>query len=299
MTLAVRSAWHLGMPHTIAGALGEVALIARCQDLHWRELGRLSGRAASRLADAAGRDVYASVFFVDLAADAARGLAAFQPDDELELVGRLGRYGASMLDGWHGVYRAGALPAALPADLPPPLAQVRMAFVLVAMGGGNDDLRVAAPANARMEAIAPLAAEPDAYRLSRAARAAGGFGAAPAHAAPLWSGAQTVTLAIDPDRDLNGVGLLYFANYVAFLDAAERQALLAAGLSAAQLAGRVSVRRRIAYYGNALASDQLRVAVEAHALDGERRRLHIGARVHRVSDDRLIAVAAAERVLRP
>jgi probable biosynthetic protein (TIGR04098 family) len=285
------------MPHTIAGALGEVALLARSQDLHWRTLGEASGCPASRLADAAGRDVYASVYFVDVAADAAHGLASFGPDDQTELVGALGRYGASMLDGSHALYGAGVLPDVLPAVLPPPPVHVRMAFVLVAMGGGNDDLRVAAPANARLDAIAPLGAEPDAYRLSRAARAAGGF-APPGGVTPLWSGAHCATLPINPDRDLNGVGLLYFANYVAFLDAAERQALSAAGFSAAQLDGRVTVRRRIAYYGNALSHDALRIETEAQRADGDAGRLHIAARVHRVSDDRLIAVASAERRLR-
>jgi probable biosynthetic protein (TIGR04098 family) len=59
------STWHLGMPHTIRGALGEVALLAHAQDLHWKELGALAGCPASRFRDAAGSEVYASIYFAE------------------------------------------------------------------------------------------------------------------------------------------------------------------------------------------------------------------------------------------
>lgn len=295
-----RSHWHLGMPHTISGALGEVALLARCQDLHWRSLGRLTGCPASRLRDAAGDDVYASIYFAEIDAAHPHGLAAFRPDDEIELAGSLGRYGASMLDGRHHLYPAGTLPAEVP-DPPPPGLSLRLSFVLVAMGSGADSLRISTPANADIARVPPLAREPDSYRLVRAAQAAGTLGAPPPGSARLWDGVWSRDYAINPDRDLNGVGLLYFANYVAFLDAAERDALAAAGRDAgAALDGRVTLRRRIAYYGNARSSDRLQVEVEAFAHDGPAsRHLHVQHRIRRLSDGRLIAVASAERRLRP
>jgi probable biosynthetic protein (TIGR04098 family) len=286
--------WHLGMPHTISGALAEVALLAYAQDQHWKEIGRLAGCPASRLVDVAGKAVYASVYFVELDTASDRGLAVFGPDDELELEGSLGRYGASMLDGTHRLYRAGSVQAESAAP------SLRMSFVLVALGRGPDDLRVSTPSNGRIDRIPSLATEPDSYRLVRAAQSAGGFGSPPPGSAPLWDGVFSRTYPINPDRDLNGVGLLYFANYVAFLDAAEREAFgEMSGMSAGRLDGRVTVRRRIAYYGNARSSDQLHIDVEAFALDGlAPTRWVVHQRIRRASDDRLIALATGERRLR-
>ena len=171
--------------------------------------------------------------------------------------------------------------------------------MLVALGRGPDELRVSTPANARLDAVPSLGAEPASYRLVRTALASRRLVEAPPEAPPMWPGEFTREYPIDPDRDLNGVGLLYFANYVTFLDAAERDALEeCAGVEPRRLDGRVTMRRRIAYYGNALSSDRLRVRVEAHALDASRSRFLVQHRMERVSDGRLIALASAERRLR-
>ncbi|MGH7789597.1 MAG: LnmK family bifunctional acyltransferase/decarboxylase [Candidatus Binatia bacterium] len=280
--------WALGIPHTICRALGETALLAQTAHYHWTTLAQLVGCPASRLVDAAGREVYASVYLAEIVAPPARGLASFGPDDELAVEGTLGRFGPSLLDGAHTLRPVGA---------DGPTLAVRLSFVLVGRGAGADDLQVSTPSNARIDQVPPLGREPQAYRQVKALRSTG-FEPPPPTARRLWPEAYSATYPINPDRDLNGVGLLYFANYVAFLDAAERAALVSlAGLAPAQLDGRVTVRRRIAYYGNARPSDALQVGVEAFGLDAEGRRLLVQQRVCRVSDGRLIALASAERLL--
>lgn len=284
-----RTAWHLGMPHTIAGAMSEIALLAHVQDLQWTEIGRLVGTPASRLRDAEGREVYASIYYVEIDGLPDAGLRAFGPDDDLEVVSSLGRFGTTMLEVDHLLVRPGAAPEGAP--------RVRLSNVLVALGGGPDDLRIATPANARLEAIPTLPTQPESYRATREAQTRGTFGPAPEGAERIGTPAFAVTLPINPDRDLNGVGLLYFANYVAFLDAAERAALLASGAwTAAALDGRVTLRRRIAFYGNCRASDTLAIEVDAFGLAPDR--VLVQHRVRRQSDGRLIAVARVEKRLR-
>ena len=285
------------MPHTIAGAMSEIALLAHVQDLQWTEIGRLTGTPASRLRDADGREVYASIYYVEIDGFPPVGLRAFGPDDDLEVVSALGRYGSTMLEVEHRLVAAGS-----PSEEPPTnraaAPYVRLSNVLVALGTGPDDLRIATPANARLDAIPLLATQPESYRLTRAASNRGSFGPAPGDARPLGTPGFAVTLPINPDRDLNGVGLLYFANYVAFLDAAERAALTAADACASDaLDGRVTLRRQIGFYGNCRASDTLHVEVDAFGLGDDRLLLH--HRVHRASDGRLIAVSRAEKRLRP
>jgi probable biosynthetic protein (TIGR04098 family) len=292
-----RAALHLGMPHTVAGALGEVALLAHVGDLRWTDIGLTAGIPASQLRDAEGRPVYASFYYVDLDGLTDAGLGAFRPDDDLEVVSTLVRWGRSMLDGEHALYRAGTLPRELPSNLPP-APRVRLSNVFVCEGRGPDDLRITAPADGAMDRVPASAEEPDSYRAIKEARQQGSFFALAAGATRLWEGARTVPYPINPDRDVNGVGLVYFANYVAFMDFAERVALEESGrFPATALDGRVTVRRRIGFYGNAERHDTLAIEVEAHALPAPQRLL-LHYRIRRRADGRLIAVASAEKALR-
>jgi probable biosynthetic protein (TIGR04098 family) len=294
-----RATVRLGMPHTQSGSLAEPALLSYAADLRWNDIGATSGLPNSRHRDAEGRAVYASVYFAEIADFAERGLASFGPDDELEVVSTLSRYGRTMLDGEHRLYRLGSLPAELPGVLPPaPL--VRLSNVFVCEGSGPNDLRITSPANASIESIPASPSEPDSYGIIRTARRAGSFFPAPADATPLWSGPRSVVYCINPDRDVNGVGLIYFKNYVAFMDFAERMTLEEhAGYRPLELDGRVTLRRRIGYYGNAQRHDTLLIEVEAFRLGAAREHLLLHHRVVRPADGRLIAVSSVEKLLAP
>jgi probable biosynthetic protein (TIGR04098 family) len=294
-----RTSLHLGMPVTAWGTLSEAALVAATGDIRWSDLGSLTGVPASRHRDVEQRAVYASFYYVGVDAAPPHGLAAYAPDDDVEIVSTLSRFGRSMLDGTHHVYAAGMLPQRLPGELPPSLT-VRLSNVLVSEGSGPDDLRITTPANADLEAVPATATEPDSYRLIREARAAGRFFAPAAGAEPLWRGEREVVYRINADRDVNGVGLVYFANYIAFADYAERSALEAADCFPPDaLNRRVTLRRRMGYYGNARFDDSLVMLVEAWRLAGGAGDILVHHRVRRRSDDRLIAVSSAEKRVPP
>jgi probable biosynthetic protein (TIGR04098 family) len=283
------------MPHTQAGGMSEVALLAHMGDLRWIDLGDATGMPASSQVDAEGHAVYASFYYLEIGGFPEDGLGMLGPDTQVEIVSTLERFGRSMLDGRHFVYRAGTLPAELPDELPP-APWVRLSNVLVREGRGTDDLRITVPANARIDDIPASAAEPDSYRVIKEARGRGRFQDAPADATLLWEGSRTVSYRINPDRDINGVGLVYFANYVAFMDQAERSALEESGAFTPEaLDARRTLTRRIGYYGNALRHDSLSIEVEAVALPGRRLLLH--HRIRRQGDGRLIAVSTAEKRL--
>src|SRR5262245_42145047 len=179
-----RSRLHLGMPHTISGALSEIALLAHLQDLQWTELGRLTGCPASRQVDASGREVYASIYFVDLDGLPDAGLRAFRPDDDLEVLSTLGRFGQTMLEAEHVLGPPDPVSGPPPVTAPPGL-RVRLSNVLVALGSGPDDLRISTPVNASLEAIPALPTQPESYRLVREAEVRGAFFEPPAGVPPL------------------------------------------------------------------------------------------------------------------
>lgn len=290
-----RSTLQLGMPHTRFHALSESALFAHAGDLQWAALGEATGVPASRQRDAEGRPVYASFTFVELAGFPPEGLAVFGPDDRLEVVSSVGRFGRTMMDGIHRLYRAGDLPDALSETLPD-APRVRLSNVLVGLGSGADDLRISTPVNADIERLPSLDEEPDSYRTIKLARQSGHFFDAPGGAESLWPGSRRIVYELNPDRDVNGVGLIYFANYVVFTDFAERRALAdVGGIEADRIDRRVTVRRRIGYYGNAQPSDRLEIEVEGTRLPGGNLLFH--HRLRRTSDDRLIGVSSVEKHL--
>jgi len=290
-----RSSLQLGMPHTRFHSLGEAALLAYAGDLQWASLAAATGVPASRQHDADGRPVYASFYYVEIGGFPPAGLAAFGPDDRLELVSEVGRFGRSMMDGHHYLHLRDDPEGELP-DPAPSGPFLRLSNVLVALGGGADDLRIATPANADIERLPTLPAEPDSYRVVKLARQAGRFVDPPADASPLWDGARRVDYEINPDRDVNGVGLLYFANFVVFTDFAERRLLHADDrFSRFEIDRRVTVWRRIGYYGNAQPHDRLEIETAGHRLAGGN--LLFEHRIFRASDGRLIAVSSVEKHL--
>ena len=105
---------------------------------------------------------------------------------------------------------------------------------------------------------------------------------------------------INPDRDTNGAGLVYFAQYVAFLDMAERAALLCNSrrrLQENEINFRSLERRKLAYYGNVDTRDTLPIRV---ALFGDPSgRLGFRYQVYRGSDGKLIALSEAIKHVGP
>jgi probable biosynthetic protein (TIGR04098 family) len=69
------------------------------------------------------------------------------------------------------------------------------------------------------------AVAPDSYAEVKQAEKAGAFGRPGPTYVPLTSGPMEVDYKLVPDRDLNGAGLVYFANYPLILDIAEREVL--------------------------------------------------------------------------
>jgi probable biosynthetic protein (TIGR04098 family) len=292
-----RARLRLGMPHTQSGGLSETALLIHCAHLRWTDIGEVTGVPASRQRDAAGHRVYASVYFVDLDGFPPTGLGALHPDDDVEFASTLVRFGPSMLDGEHRIYPGGTLSEPLPTPLPPAPC-VRLSNVFVRERGGPDDLRITTPAASRLADLPQSEQEPDSYQLIREARQRGRFVEPPPDAVALPTGSEPVVLPINPDRDVNGVGLIYFANYVAFMDLAERMLLEAhAGFEPHALDDRRTLRRRIGFYGNAQRHDALQIEVEAYRLPGTPSRLLLHHRVARRADGRLIAVSSCEKLL--
>ena len=236
----------LGLPHTNHRFFSEHLMLKYAGHFQWQSLAAAAGMPLSVLRTADGGEVYASFYYIEIVIPEAAPLESFRLDDTVRFEIALRAFKNIAFEGRVVFDRPERLRE---AESP----RIRFANIFITPQQGNSRLRVAPPAQADFRELPPLPNEENPYHLTRAASESGALGL-------LDDGWEPVTsyehrYDIDVDRDTNGAGLVYFANYVAFMDTAER-------LAVRDIAKERSLRhRRIAYYGNADVDDTLTIAV--------------------------------------
>lgn len=99
---------------------------------------------------------------------------------------------------------------------------------------------------------------------------------------------------VDPARDLNGVGLLYFAAFFSIVDWALLQLWRALGRSDRAFLDRVVVDQQVCYAGNADAGSTLAASARRCALEGDDGRELVDVVLRDREDQRLLAVSTIE-----
>jgi probable biosynthetic protein (TIGR04098 family) len=295
----------LGLPHTNHRGLSEHLLLEYAGHFQWRAICAAAGAPLSRLRSTAGSEVYASFYYIEERIPPTAALESFGLDDTLRFAIALRSFKNIAIEGrlvfdrherLLDTRRVEAMLAATTSDLASPF--IRFANIFITPEGGNSRLRVAPPADVDFSALPTLPNDDNPYHLTRAAGEHGRLGVLDEAWLPVASYQHRYD--VDVDRDTNGAGLVYFANFVAFMDTAERLALdtLAPAHANAGAAARRSLRhRRIAYYGNAGLSDTLlvRVAILRHPAHPD----HLGFRysVERQEDRETICRSEAVKAL--
>jgi len=315
LTPATRAELELGMPHLGPSALDEAAMLKHLGHLRWSAFETLTGLPMRKVRDADGRRLYATFYHVDMEFPLSTLPHTFREGDRIVWVGALGAFGRNVLDGHFALYRGsdprnrewGAPDRSRAASfLNAGIPVVRLSNIFIAQQQGPEILRVSQPANADLSVLPALAEPPDGHRANREAEAAGRFFSPREGSAPTTS--TEIAYDIDPDRDVNGVGLVYFANFTSFFERGERAALARVphGGLPRDIVDRRETRRRVTgFFANAAGDDALRLRVEI-ALHPEPIRTSEGALgcfwstivAHRNSDARIVAVTTAERVAR-
>lgn len=276
----------LGMPLLGRGGLNESALLKLIGDDRWQTLARLGGTPPSQIRDAFDNRLYATFCFVELALTPDQPLSAYDEDACLRFYrSELSHYSRVYLDGSYRLTNGGPF-------------EIRCTNVFIYQLAGPQQLKMAQPENLSFESILELPTQPDSLNLCRAARDTGTF--QPAHVTDFNLGERVVTYSLDPDRDANGAGLIYFANFVCFLDHAERVLLDLHQAPAILVDARSTYWRRIGYFGNAQATDQLDIRVRAKASFWQDRYLllEFDYQVNRRSDGKMILISSARKSCR-
>jgi probable biosynthetic protein (TIGR04098 family) len=311
----------IGMPLTGRNNLAETPLLQYLGDRRWRQLSEIIGVPSREIVDDQGERLYATFFYVEVAFPPERPMAGFGENDRFRVTSSIARYGTSMVDGVSYLLPvdgtagpASGVPGPLYSSIPEAIAAgvpaVRLSNIFVRQFGGAEWLKKGRPAHPRFAQIPPLSEPPDSYLLAKQAEQDGHLGLAGDGWTPMTDGPVQRDYSLIPDRDLNGAGLVYFANYPMFLDICERDVLLSAlsPLSEDLVDRRTVIRRRSAYLNNASSSDTLRIELEPwiraagapgvpdnESLDLH---LHVNCRMYRRSDNRLMMVSTVRKVVR-
>jgi probable biosynthetic protein (TIGR04098 family) len=310
------SEWlEIGMPLMGINNLAEGPLLQRVGDLRWAHVSQYTGVPSKAIVDGDGNRLYATFFYVEVAFPENRPMAAFGENDRVLLVSNMKRFGGSFLDGVVHLVPEDKDPATCSgldgtaSSVAAGIPAVRLSNVFVSQFGGAEWLKKSRPANPGFERIPELAEGPDSYSLVKLAEQRGAFRLPDATYVPMTDGVVETQYQLLADRDVNGAGLVYFANYPVFLDLAEREVLVNARLPVPHelVNRRTLLRRQSAYLNNASWRDvvtiETRIWIQSPFLAGAASPglapvcLFTCQRMRRNSDGRLMMVSTAEKVL--
>jgi len=272
----------LGLPHTNRRGLWEPLLLMHAGHFHWQTIAATIGRPLSSLVTRDGSAVYAAFYFLETVFPDHLPIESYGLDDTLRFAVTLRAFKNLTMEGQLRFDRASTTPSAPPAAVP----YLRFANIFITPKASNRELKIVAPIDADFSSLPVLPNDENPYHLTRAARADGSLGLFASGWTPAAAGFDYY-YDIDGDRDTNGAGLVYFANYITFAEAAERAWARATGT-----AGERSIRhRRMAYYGNAEPDDRIRIRVAPFTCAGRPDRFGARFTIERETDRQLICIS--------
>lgn len=292
----------LGLPHTNYRQLSEHLLLKYAGHFQWQAIADAAGMPLSVLRTMQGGEVYASFYYIEERIPAAAPLEKFHLDDTVRFLIQLRSYKNIAIEG--------RIVFGHPDDLNDPerikkagdngdgLPFIHFANIFITPEKGNSRLRVAPPAQADFSALPSLPNEENPYHITRQASETRSLGLLSED----WTeqSSHVHEYAIDVDRDTNGAGLVYFANYIAFMDSAERVALESSPIEEyhrPHTPHRSLRHRRIAYYGNADVFDTLRSRVTIFRSASRPDLIGFQYVIERQEDDQMICLSESIKSL--
>lgn len=259
--ISLRHGYRIGMPQLGPVGLSENWLLKEGGARHWDAIAQALGCPAAAIHDRRGNRLYASFVALHLTGS---GLACFQEDDEAVLTTRLYPLSRSRHYSLH--------------SFEGPRSRLRLAMISVFVrkdpGGGNRRLTA--------EDISPTAALPPRPVPLSARLLLDDHRRLKIHDLAAEDGYDCAALC--PATDFNGAGLLYFANYINFIDRAEWFANRPAGLERT-----CTLERKVFFFGNAGQDDRIRTGFRRTG--GTSQPMETESILRRLGDGRKIAHA--------
>lgn len=294
----------LGLPQTNHRNLAESRLLMEACNFFWWSLSEGIGRSIAQLRTAAGQPVYATIYFVEEHFPPGQTLGNFTLDDRMRFLVGVRSVSNRATDGRIVFDREDCLggptdPEALWQASYPLHPKIHFGSLFATPDPNSHQLEPCPPVNARFSELPCLPSEENPTRLVRQAQETSRLGLVPEDWFALDpQGPLDTIMAIDPDRDTNAAGLVYFANFISFMERGEREAIPVPTVFGefyrdVDLKERELLRRRTAYFSNLGFSDRLIISVSRFAPSKDRGMLGLRYRLTRESDQKLICLSEA------
>lgn len=282
---------------------------AQVGDWTWETVAAACGTPVFNATDTSGAPVYLAFYYLHLRGGPGLHPGALRFGDALDVASRAFGFGSESVLTLHEVRRAGDAggppgsidPRAFYERPHPGRMYVQSFNRWVRRGprGGNLGLESASPVGFRHAHLATL---PECYSPRAAygrARARGTFldPAAPGYAP--GAGELELEYAVEPTRDLNGVGLVHFAAYFSIVDWALLRLWRALGREDRAFLERVETDRRICYLGNADPGSVLRIRLRWWRREAPPAREVFNAALDDPANGRPVAVCTVRTVTEP
>ncbi len=306
----------VGVHHMGRNNLAEMPLMMLLGDMRRSHIKHLAGVPGKQLADETNDRLQATFYYLQVKFPRQTPMASFGESDRLTIVNTLNSYGNAVMDGYSFFY-----PGSWPMEKKIPLNNgkqaeemgipyIRSSNIFVKVLRGVNWPEKSTPVQPGLDNIPKIAEVPDSYVLAKKASEDGSFGPPPEYFSSITPEPLRVEYLIEPDRDLNGEGLLSFANYCMIQDIAERRLLPEKPLIPIGhdlLDARTVVSRQSAYLADAEQSDSIFLSIDAWlenpfladhpAPEMAPIRLFMNYEMVRRSDGRKMLVSQAEKVI--
>ncbi|MEU1725614.1 LnmK family bifunctional acyltransferase/decarboxylase [Nonomuraea sp. NPDC005692] len=234
-------------------------------DWTWDTVSALCGTNAFDARNAAGDPTYLSFYYFHVRGSRDLHVNALTFGDELAVTSRLFGFGSESVLALHRIGRGGGGTDELDPDRfyafdDPGCIYVETfnRWISRSAPGSNEGLVKSSPVDFRHEHLPTLPGAYSPRKIYGHARSTGTFLARK----PDDPVTFTADYPVEPSRDLNGVGLLYFASYFAIVDWVLLRFWRSRGIGVADFLRRVVLDQRLCYLGNANADSVLRVSLE-------------------------------------
>jgi len=268
---------HLGMPHLVPGRLAEEPLLKQLGAFQWQAVADLAGQPENAVVTEAGERLHFSMISLELGLPTDRGWEEFDEGCELHFRHQAGVFGHKLVEGLFLFDKEPILEAELQAAHDRdalaqghrPWAYLTHGFVTQTPGTWA---KLETPKAFGERPLPELAAMPAGIAEHMSVERTGtieGF--------PAW--AQAVRLPgvddsrpaqfgyeVQPEVDLNALGVIYCARFPAIMASGERRLLregLPTPLSAPIVACLSTLHRRVYYFASASREERLQIRVQA------------------------------------
>lgn len=290
--------FRVSLLNTNYNALNEQKLIATAGDFQWQCISKSIGIPLSEMVSADGKEVYAAFYYVELFIPENKSLKNYRLDHQV--------FFQNVIKGFKNISVKGTIlfDHSLPENLDlKNFKDESTAFPKIIFGNSfispqesNEHLKMSPSTKGDFNNFSPLPLEEIPHSKIKDAK----FG----HDLRLFSGdwisynenmTFDTTYEINPDRDSNGAGLVYFSNFIAFMDYAERKILsrdhFSGIVSNKQLNSRTTKHRKIVYFGNARLEDTLKIEIKF--FKNASKPYYIGMRylISRLCDSKIICLS--------